>query len=578
MMIPLILESPNKIKKITSCLPKQQQYVVLASCGHIRRLADTHDGMGFALLGPPDHVAIDYVEEASKKKIITNLQKQCQGAPVIYLATDPDREGEAIAWHLMQVLGPHKEYYRIRFHSVTAKDILAALAAPTRLDLNLVWAQQTRQIMDKWIGFQVSPSCWKINAKSAGRVQSPALKLLVVRQREIDHFQPETYYTLAATFEVTTNTHTNTIMHANVPLVSYYLESPVRFADEAAAMTALRTIEQQCPSPTWVLACQEAETATHPPPPYTTMTMLQDCHTHARLKPDRAMAILQKLYEAGHITYHRTDSVALTAEGVFGARAAVENLHPHLLSAAPRNYLTRNLNAQEAHEAIRPTHFDLGTLPAAAAAADPAAAKIYRLIYLRTLATQCQPCLHTQYTLTYTSPPATFRTTESFLKEPGWKHLYHNHNDTDKKEKKNKKNTAPPPPPVWMRQAAATAATAARLDEFSLETKHTTPPPPFNSSSLIHTMEKLGIGRPSTYASIIAKLFANKYVFEDKKNQHLRPTPLAGTLVDFLEQHYHTHFMNLTYTQDMERQLDAIATGQLDWHRTMGTFLRQFPS
>lgn len=573
-LIPLILESPNKIKKITSCLLSPKQYVVLASCGHIRRLGDTHDGMGFALLGGPDHVvAIDYVEEASKKKIIANLHKQCQGAPVIYLATDPDREGEAIAWHLMQVLGPHKEYYRIRFHSVTAKDILAALAAPTRLDLNLVWAQQTRQLMDKWIGFQVSPLCWKLNAKSAGRVQSPALKLLVLRQREIDHFQPETYHTLAATFEVALGKQ-NTIMHANVPLTSYNKLDNLRFADEAAAMTALRTIEQRCPSSTWVLVCHEAETATHPPPPYTTMTMLQDSHTHARLKPDRAMAILQKLYEAGHITYHRTDSVALSAEGVFGARAAVEKSHPHLLSAAPRNYLTRNLNAQEAHEAIRPTHFDLSTLPAAA---DPAAAKIYRLIYLRTLATQCQPCLHTQYTFTYTSPPApqmaTFRTTESFLKEPGWKNLY-----DDKKDKKDKQAVAPP---VWMRQAAtatATALTAARLDEFSLETKHTTPPPPYNSSSLIHTMEKLGIGRPSTYASIIAKLFANKYVFEDKKNQHLRPTPLAGTLVDFLEQHYHTHFMNLTYTQDMERQLDAIATGKQDWHTTIGTFLRQFPS
>ena len=556
-MIPLILESPNKIKKLSSFLPRGQ-YVVLASCGHIRKLGDTHGGMGFC----PKTMAIDFVEESSKKKMIVGLKQKCKGADKIYLATDPDREGEAIAWHIIQVLGPKRDYYRIRFHSLTAPAVLDALAHPTRLDDNLVWAQQTRQLMDKWIGFRVSPQCWTIKAKSAGRVQSPALKLLVRREREIRQFQPVTYVTLAATFvpvPVTENKkkEKEKEKEKETAMLYQYMDMPLRFDSTEAAMAALRTIERQCR--TWILNCTETETLTFAPPPYTTMTMLQDCHTKLKANPERAMLLLQKLYECGHITYHRTDSVVLSPEGVFGARNAVD---PHLLSAAPRNYTTRSTSAQEAHEAIRPTHFDF--LDTHIHDNDPLLAQMYRLIYLRTLATQCVPRANAVFTSLYACPEEpriAFRSVDSVVKNLGWQSLYN----------------------VNVIHSVSVTPTAKKdqkvlLDEFALNTKDTEPPPHFNNSTLIQTMESMGIGRPSTYAHILSKLQANKYMVENDKTRRLHPTPLGCTLVDFLEQHYETHFMNLAYTQQMETKLDAIAAGTTEWRAVMTSFLHDFPT
>lgn len=555
-MIPLILESPNKIKKMRALLPRGHPYVILASCGHVRKLGDTHNGMGFAL---EPMLSIDYVEEPSKKKIIASLKQQCKGAKVIYLATDPDREGEAIAWHLMQLLGVRKDYYRIRFHSLTQKDVLAALAAPTRLDLPLVWAQQTRALMDKWIGFRVSPLCWAHKAKSAGRVQSPALKLLVQRTRTIQNFAPVAFYTLGATFD-----HQEQ-QQQDAELARYFdmpAPAPLHFATEKAALAAVATIEQTCR--TWVRHCgADQTTLAHPPPPYTTLTMLQDCHTHAKLSPERAMAVLQQLYETGHITYHRTDSVALSAEGLFAARAAVQSdFGANLLSTTPRNYTTRaSALAQEAHEAIRPTHF-----VAAIEVEDSTVARVYHLIYLRTLASQCKPRVHTVRTYTFTSPEAdtdtiAFRATQSFLTDPGWRLLYNNRADAI---------TTIPPPPIMLANGAV-----AKDDDFSLVTHHTTPPPHFNSSTLIQTMEHLGIGRPSTYASIVSKLLANAYMVENKARQ-LHPTPLGEKVVDVLEPRFHTHFMDLSYTKHMETQLDAIARGEVLHEHVLTQFISQF--
>jgi DNA topoisomerase-1 len=559
-MIPLILESPNKIKKLSSFLPRGQ-YVVMASCGHIRKLGDTHDGMGFDANSDALD-CIDYVEESGKRKIIAAMKQKCKGAAKIFLATDPDREGEAIAWHIMQVLGPKRDYYRIRFHSLTAPAVLDALAHPTRLDDNLVWAQQTRQLMDKWIGFRVSPQCWTLQAKSAGRVQSPALKLLVRREREIRDFQPVTYVTLGANFVFMLESEKKSGKKSESALLHQYrdMAPPLHFVSSEAAMAALRTIEQQCR--TWVLNCTETETLTFAPPPYTTLTMLQDCHTKLKVNPERGMALLQKLYECGHITYHRTDSVVLSPEGVFGARDAVEKSHPHLLSAAPRNYTTRSTSAQEAHEAIRPTHFDFLDTHMQDAD-DPLLAKMYRLIYLRTLATQCAPRANALFTSLYTSPEeprVSFRATESVVKSLGWQSLYNVNADV-----------------VKIKPTAAKKDQKVLLDEFTLHTQDTAPPPHFNSSTLIQTMESMGIGRPSTYASIVAKLVGNKYMVENDKTRRLHPTALGGTLVDFLEQRYESHFMNLAYTQQMESQLDAIAAGTADWRAVMTSFLRDFP-
>ena len=445
--------------------------------------------------------------------------------------------------------------------------------------MNLVLAQRTRAVMDKWIGFKVSPLCWtnisKL-AKSAGRVQSPALKLLVEREREIIHFKPVEYFTLQATFNLITPNKTEPMK--DVPLRNYLdMKKPLHFISEDAVMAAIDTI-QACGSD-WKVSIVEDESSSYPPPPYTTLTMLQDCHTYLKMNPDHAMMALQKMYESGWITYHRTDSVVMSPEGLFSTREAVEALHPELLCEKPRNYTNKNLNAQEAHEPIRPTHYEIVNLDrsleeADKAKLDPRIIKMYSMIYLRTIATQCIPLVNTTIQFTYSvKKDIDFSQTFSFLKDLGWKKLYA---DKDINLFYNKKSSDKAEPiPKWILDLQKQSSLSTTLEEFGFENHHTNPPPFFNSSTLIKELESLGIGRPSTYASIISKLTDNSYMFE--KDSKLHPEPLGMELVDFLEGRYKEHFMNLEYTQQMEKRLDDIAEGKAKWDDNIRDFIQSFP-
>jgi DNA topoisomerase I len=571
-VIPIILESPNKIKKILSFLPRGK-YIVLASCGHFRELSNTYGGMGFSVTDKG--ISVDYIEQTNKKQVISNLKKGCKTAKTIYLATDPDREGEAIAWHIMELLGKKKDYYRISFNSITRNEVLKALEAPNRIDMNLVLAQQTRKIMDKWIGFKVSPECWaniSKMAKSAGRVQSPALKLLVEREREIIHFKPVEYFTINASFNIVGGD-----LMKGVGLHNYLdMKKPLHFDSEDAAMKAISNIDKTCPK--WSLSISENITAVNPPPPYTTLTMLQDCHTYLKMNPEHAMSALQKMYESGWITYHRTDSVVLSTEGLFASREALEALHPELLSEKPRNYTNRDLNAQEAHEPIRPTHYEIVNLDRTLEMADkdkldPRIIKIYSMIYFRTIATQAKPLVNTNITFTYEGAGTIdFAKSFSFLKDSGWKTLYA---DKDINLFNNKVKNDIEPIPKWILELQGKKTLSTTLEEFELETHHTIPPPFFNSSTLIKELERLGIGRPSTYASIISKLFDNRYIYE--KDGRLHPAPVGLELVDFLDGRYGQHFMNLEYTRKMETTLDNIAEGKSNWEKDLLEFMNGFP-
>jgi DNA topoisomerase-1 len=572
-VIPIILESPNKIKKILSFLPKGK-YIVLASCGHFRELSSSNNGMGFIV--DEKGVTVDYIEQSNKKSVISNLKSSCKTAKTIYLATDPDREGEAIAWHIMELLGNKKDYYRISFNSITRNEVLKALDSPTRIDMNLVLAQQTRKIIDKWIGFKVSPLCWtnvSKMAKSAGRVQSPALKLLVDREREIIHFKPVQYFTINAAFNI------GKIQMKDVSLHNYLdMKKPLHFTSEDKAMVAISNIDNMCKK--WKLTITEDQTLVNPPPPYTTLTLLQDCHTYLKMNPEHAMMALQKMYESGWITYHRTDSVVLSTEGLFSARNALESLHPELLSEKPRNYTNKNLNAQEAHEPIRPTHFEIVNLDKTLEDSDkdkidPRIIKIYSMIYFKTIATQAKPLINTNITFTYLGkeePIIDFTKPFSFLKDMGWKTLY---NDKNINLFYTKNLNEIEKIPKWILDLQKKLGDVT-LEEFILETHHTIPPPFFNSSTLIKELENLGIGRPSTYASIISKLFDNRYVYE--KDNKLHPAPVALELVDFLESKFNTHFMNLEYTQNMEKTLDIIAEGKANWEKCVYEFVSNFPT
>jgi DNA topoisomerase-1 len=575
-IIPIILESPNKIKKIITFLPKGK-YIVLASCGHFRAFSNSYNGMGFTV--DESGVKVEFIEEIKKKQIIINLRSSCKTSPIIYLATDPDREGEAIAWHIMELLGAKKDYYRIRFNSITRNDVLKALDNPTRVDMNLVLAQRTRMIMDKWIGFKVSPLCWaniSKQAKSAGRVQSPALKLLVDREREITDFKPVEYFTVQATFNLFTSVKKFNPLK-DVPLHNYLdMKKPLHFMGEETAMAAIDNI--QAAGNDWKVSITEDESASYPPPPYTTLTMLQDCHTYLKMNPEHAMMGLQKMYESGWITYHRTDSVVMSPEGLFSTREAVEALHPELLCEKPRNYTNKSLNSQEAHEPIRPTHYEIVNLDrtledADKAKLDPRIIKMYSMIYLRTIATQCKPLLNTTIHFTFSiNKEIDFSQTFSFLKNLGWKTLY---TDKDINLFHKKKANDPEPIPKWILELQKLKDVSTSLEEFGLETHHTNPPPFFNSSTLIKELESFCIGRPSTYSSIISKLTDNSYMFE--KDSKLHPTPVGIELVDFLETIYKNHFMNLEYTKQMEKALDDIAEGTVKWDQTVSSFIKCFP-
>ena len=601
-IIPIILESPNKIRKIQSFLPGGQ-YIVMASMGHFRELSNGgNTGIGVEMTD--DSLDVLFQDDAKKKGVITSLRSKCKGATRIYLATDPDREGEAIAWHLTELLGPKRDYYRIRFQSITRPEVLRALENPQRLDMNLVLAQRTRAIMDKWIGWRVSPLCWRNvgrDAKSAGRVQSPALRLIVEREREIRTFQPKEYFTISAPFQNRIET----------VCVNPKTKRSIRKEDTIVIETALTSFKEQTTSPTfdteeaalaaidwirtniatWSMSITERESEHWSPPPYTTLTILQDAYHYLRYSPEYTMTLLQKMYENGWITYHRTDSIVLSAEGVFGARAVIHERYPELETPAPRGFQNRGTNTQEAHEPIRPTHYNIVNLLSDLEEGEkgvedeklPQMAKVYSIIYLRTIASQCRPSINTVVRIEYKNADdkvdsgVVFSYTESTLKTPGWKALY---SDThlnlftkrsDDGEEATSKRVSEPV------QALLTAQyQGCDLSEFGLETHTTRPPPYFTPSTIIRELERLGIGRPSTMSSILPKLTANAYVQETGGRLH--PTHLGERLIDFLLQGYSTHFLDYKYTQGMETVLDTIAEGKEDWNSAFRRFVADFTS
>jgi DNA topoisomerase-1 len=657
-VIPIIVESPSKIKKIISILNTNKgkcKYIVLASCGHFRELSssypkgcvgrhDTYGGMGFTIEN--DKLIVEYTDDPKKKSIITNLKSKCKSAKTIYLATDPDREGEAIAWHIMELLnntkGPKKDFYRIKFNSITKNDILNALANPTRIDMNLVYAQQTRTIIDKFIGFKVSPLCWSlstkgreetatrpkgvgwtnvIKAKSAGRVQSPALKLIVDRERAISEFISEEYFSINGIFNYFEHgLHSNSSLiipqvlkeipdvpddYKEIPLTTYneLKGNPITFKTEEDAMKVIEDIHMCSKSNKWIFGVTENESKIYSPPPYNTLSILQDCSNILKIKPENTMKMLQKMYESGWITYHRTDSVALSTEGLFETRKAVEEYHPNLLLEKPRNFTnSKNINAQEAHEAIRPTHLQIRDLKVYldCEGLDPRIFKIYNMIYLRTIATQCIPQINTVYTINISLSDYNIIFSKSFsiLKDLGWKALYPKSktksSDTlDKTAYSPEARLSPEGDSRtgpgrakgkefdWRGMGGKPSFILKELDvslnEYQLESHFTKPPPYYTTSSLIKELEGLGIGRPSTYASIMEKLFNNHYITEEESKLH--PNEIGIILVDFLNSKYDKHFMNLEYTKNMEKILDGIARGcGNSWDKCVIEFIKEFPS
>ncbi len=525
----LIVESPTKARTIGTYLGKE--YTVLASVGHVRDLPKSNK----------DAVDIEggfiprYVIPADKREVIEKIERAAAKADEIYLATDPDREGEAIAWHIKEVAGLKKPQ-RVVFHEITKAAIEEAIAHPRAIDEHLRRAQEARRVLDRIVGYDLSGLIWKKvrYGLSAGRVQSPALRILAEREREITSFIPVTYFVLNALF---------TSKAGDIATIC---------AVEPQSKEEADRIVEAGRNATWTIASvTEKSEERNPRPPFTTSTLQQAASTRLGFAPSRAMRAAQKLYEAGHITYMRTDSVNLSAEAVAKMATVIEHdFGNEYLSL--RTYKTTSKNAQEAHEAVRPT--EPGRVKAGAT---PDEEQLYELIRTRTLASQMAAAkiMRTNIVAKADADIPLFAANGSRVMFPGWLAL-----DT----KARGEDIELP------KVAEGDPLTLLSLDATE---KQTEPPNRYTEAGLIKELEKRGIGRPSTYASTMKTIQDRGYV--EKLGRALKPTATGMVVSGWLEEHF-PQYISDSFTAEMEDQLDEIARGERGYTETLTTFYGPF--
>jgi len=533
----MIVESPNKIKKIKAILGSG--WDVAASVGHIRDLPVSEFGI------EPETYRLQYQILERSKPVISQLRERVARSEQIYLATDPDREGEAIAWHLQQVL-KLRRYVRVTFDAITESVIRSALKAPRQLNTNLIHAQEARRGADRLVGYQVSPALSNqtgIARLSAGRVQSVALRLVVDRQREIDAFKETKHFGAEAIFD-------NGKWRALWDTTPFLKEGEEYILDaslaEEAAKCRLFAVSAAATKPA----------AKAPPPPFTTATLLQAASVTLGYKPEQTAQIAQRLFEEGLITYHRTDSQNFSAEALAEIRAyAASNNLP--LPPKPRTWKSKE-GAQEAHEAIRPIHLEQRH-----AGADNDQKSLYDLIWTRTVASQLADAEYSVNTLTLAaqdgSQPFVFKAMGRTLIKPGWRTLTAKDaaeepdaNGTEDLERESDENGRVP---------SLGQGTQLRADSARVLNKQTRPPNGYTQASLIKKLEHEGIGRPSTYAAILKNIITRNYIDDSKKI--LRATDLGILLIDALKGHF--AFLEYDYTRSFEGQLDDIAEGKAQY-------------
>lgn len=532
----LILESPGKVKKVQEILGPG--WKVAASVGHVRDLPVKEMGVAAPDFKPK------YTPTDRGKDVLSRLAGMVKNAEEVFLATDPDREGEAIAWHLQDAL-KLKNAKRVTYTEITEAAIRAALSAPRSIDMALVAAQEGRRVLDRFCGYMVSGPLSNATGEklSAGRVQSPAVRLVVDREKEIKAFSSTTHYGAELTFE---NVDNITDGWKAALLVKPWLEEGQEYLLEkslAEKAAALRTLD--------VLDCKESESRTAPPAPFTTSTMQQTASSSLKFGPKQTMQLAQRLYEQGAITYMRTDSPNLSQEAIQAIRAYCETKGWPLVET-PRKWKSKE-GAQEAHEAIRPTHIEIED---AGETADEKA--LYRLIRLRSLACQLEDAVYAVRTLQLGAEmdgkQALFEAKGRTLLSQGWKVLADQENGPDEGAEEGEKEPLNPVP-------AMKPGTKATALTGTVTTKKTKPAARFTEASLIRELEKRGIGRPSTYAAIIDTISSRKYVTTEKR--FLVPTPLGEKIVSGLCGHF--SFIEYDFTRTMEQSLDDIAEGKAEY-------------
>ncbi|MDE3101620.1 MAG: type I DNA topoisomerase [Chloroflexota bacterium] len=540
----VVVESPSKARTLERMLGSG--YVVEASYGHIRDLPKSKLGIDLHTFAP------DYVIPSDSEKVARQLRKDAKSAERVWLATDLDREGEAIAWHVADVAGvPSEKRRRVTFHEITPTAIADAFKKPRDIDMDLVNAQQARRIVDRLVGYKLSPLLWKKirYGLSAGRVQSVALRLVVDRERETQAFRPEEYWTLDAILQDRAG---DTFPAEVVSQKGHKLHIPDQaHADHHRAALADAVYA--------VSAVEKRESSRNPAAPFTTSTMQQEASRKLGFSLKRTMVLAQQLYEDGHITYMRTDSLHLAENALRQAHDVVlaEYGQAYALER-PHHYRTKTKGAQEAHEAIRPT--DLSRTPyAMRKSLTPDQQKLYTLIWRRTLASQMPPARYGSTRLDIEADGYLLRATGRRLLFDGFLRAYQEGSDEPERE-------AAPLPDV----AQGEELTLLGLDA----TQHFTEPPPrYTEASLVKTLEEHGIGRPSTYAPTISTLLDRKYVRREQRA--LIPEDVAFTVVDFLKEHF-ADIVDVSFTARIEEDLDKIARGEVAWVPVVKEFFDPF--
>jgi DNA topoisomerase-1 len=559
----VVVESPAKAKTIKKYLGSG--YEVKASVGHIKDLPEKELGVRVKEGFEPEYKVI-----AGKEKVVQELNSAAKKAAKVFLATDPDREGEAIAWHLSEELRkPKKDIFRVLFNELTERTIKEAIASPSRLDEKKYNAQQARRILDRIVGYQLSPLLWdKVQyGLSAGRVQSVALRLIVDRQDEIDTFVPQEYWSITAN-----------LRGATPPAFDAKLveddRGKVMIPDVA---TAERLVAGARKSPFQVVEVKRRERTRKPSPPFITSTLQQEASRKLRLTSSRTMRIAQQLYEGielgtegsvGLITYMRTDSPRIAPEAVAAVREFIGKKYGlEYLPSKPHFYKSAKA-AQEAHEAIRPTSMDLSP-EKVARFLDKAQLALYTLIWNRFVASQAAPAVFDMTTANIKSGKLVFRVTGSIMKFDGFLRIYGVGTDEDSEGQNGDQDDAerrlPPLKP----------GDVLTLQKLSPRQHFTQPPPCFNEATLIKELEERGIGRPSTYAETVTTIQKRKYVELTDKKFH--PTLLGRIIAKLLVESF-PRLVNTRFTAEMENSLDLIEEGKASWQQTLQSFYDPFQS
>ncbi|MEX2596974.1 MAG: type I DNA topoisomerase [Salibacteraceae bacterium] len=563
----VIVESPAKAKTIEGYLGKD--YIVKSSYGHVRDLPTK--GLSVDL---ENNFLPDYQVLADKKKVISELKKLSKDAEMVWLATDEDREGEAISWHLFEALGLNKgKTKRIVFHEITKPAIMNAIENPRQIDKNLVDAQQARRVLDRIVGFELSPVLWKKvkPSLSAGRVQSVTVRLIVEREKEIDNFKSEDYYRVKSVFE------------SNGKSFTADLNKRLKTEEEVDAFL------EKCKSASFsVEAVDKRPGKKSPAPPFTTSTLQQEASRKLGYSVAQTMRLAQRLYEAGKITYMRTDSLNLSNTAIEGAKAEIAAQYGDDF-VNPRKYSTKTANAQEAHEAIRPTYFNRQEV-----ASDRQEQKLYELIWKRAIASQMSDAklLRTTIKISAVNIDELFEVKGEIITFEGFLKVYLEGTDD---ESQDESNTNLP-----------NVSEGDELTKLGFEAtqRFTNHPPRYTEASLVKKLEELGIGRPSTYAPTISTVLKRGYVVKEDREGHKRsfqviklmdndiskeskeentgaernklfPTDIGVVVNDFLEEHF-KEIMDYHFTANVEEEFDHISRGELNWTSMLSKFYKPF--